>query len=484
MVEAVKFSKLANFTPRQIEANNAVNLYKYVLFGGAKGGGKSRWLRWELLKLLIKWGGQGLKNVRVGLFCEDYPTLKDRQISKIKNEFPKIGELKDDRAEGLSFKLSSEYGGGILALRNLDDPSKYNSSEFAAIGIDELTMNPFEVFEQLRTVLRWPGIEDVKFIAGTNPGNIGHAWVKRYWIDRDFPDEEREKNLFCFVRSLPEDNPYNSKTYMEQLLSIADPEMRKAYLEGSWEIFKGQYFSMWREQKDFAPYHVIPQYMPTEFDEIYGSMDWGFNPDSFAYHLYAVSKISLETATFIRIRAFAELYNTRLYPTDWAKKIFAMEKALLPKGKTVCVRYGDPSAWNRDPITGTSVADEFKFIDTVGRDYQITFTKANNDKLQGWTAFLTWLGEAPDGLPFFQVCDSCPNLKKQIPSMVRDKHNPNVVADGTEDHAVVAARYFLVSRPQNNIAKKIVIPAQWDRVNKLLERKKVERKEMEYASDW
>ena len=89
--------------------------------------------------------------------------------TKIKYEFPKwLGELGDSQTEGLSFVLKPPFGGGILALRNLDDPSKYASSEFAACAIDELTKNKREVFDQLRSIIRWPGIAHNPILAATH----------------------------------------------------------------------------------------------------------------------------------------------------------------------------------------------------------------------------------------------------------------------------------------------------------------------------
>ena len=53
------------------------------------------------------------------------------------------GRLVTGRA---GFRLHAQYGGGVLALRNLDDPNKYQDTRFAAIGIDELTKNPERTF--------------------------------------------------------------------------------------------------------------------------------------------------------------------------------------------------------------------------------------------------------------------------------------------------------------------------------------------------
>lgn len=230
-VETVKWSELVKFFPRQKEALEATKRFKYVLYGGSVGSGKSYFLRWALVYWLCKYYDKyNLKGVRVGLFCEDYPALNDRHLSKIKTEFPSwLGTYNSQNHE---FTLAPEYGSGVLAFRNLDDPSRYLSVEFAIIAIDEINRNEKPTFDLLRTRLRWPGITDTKLIGACNP--IGAPWVKNYWIKRLFPTEEREPQEFYFVKALPTDNPHLDVTYFDSLLSLPDVE-RKAYLEGDWD---------------------------------------------------------------------------------------------------------------------------------------------------------------------------------------------------------------------------------------------------------
>lgn len=231
--ETIKFSELTKFFPKQLEALEASKRFKYVLFGGSVGSGKSYWIRWSAIYWLMKYYAKyGLKGVRAGVFCEDYPSLNDRHLTKIKFEFPSwLGTFNEAKHE---FTLAPEYGSGIIAFRNLDDPSKYLSVEFAVIAIDEVNRNPKTTFDMLRSRHRWPGIKDTRFIAGCNP--LGEAWVKNMWVKRLFPPDEKEQYEFVYVPALPTDNPHLPVEYYKSLESLPETQ-RKAYLEGNWDAF-------------------------------------------------------------------------------------------------------------------------------------------------------------------------------------------------------------------------------------------------------
>ena len=462
--ENVSLKALLNFTEKQDTARKAAFKYKYLLYGGAMGGGKSYWLRWMLVLFLIKWARAGFDGVEVGLFCEDYPALKDRHLSKTAKEFPTwLGEFHSDHKQhGKAFILKKEYGGGIIKFRNLDDPSKYQSAEFAAIAVDELTKNVFETFEDLRNRLRWVGIRDVHFISGTNPGGIGHAWVKRYWLDRDFPDDEGEREQFYYIPAFASDNPHISSEYLKTLESLS-PEKRRAFLEGDWDIFKGQYFTEWRRQ-----IHVCEPFNIPESWKLYIWGDYGYaapacvhwaaiSPEDVAYvyrELYVTEHTySALTDAIIAATPANELRRLMYWvfdPAIWAKTGHAQSDAevALSGQEIMRARYHQVMReLNKD-----LPAEALKY------PTQLVMKKGNNDRINGWNAFREYLkpvldqnGDVRAKIQYFPICT---NAIRTIPSLVYDEHRVEDLDSDGEDHAADCDRYGIMDRPQPAISQK------------------------------
>lgn len=371
------------FNPRQLEALNASKRHTYTMFGGSRGPGKSYWLRWALLWYLLRFHAAGLRGVRVGLFCEDYPSLTDRQISKIATEFPRgLGRLKQSRDQGLAFHLSDSYGGGILALRNLDDPTKYQSAEFAVVGVDELTKNPVTTFNTLRGSMRWPGVPAPKFLAATNPGSIGHLWVKAYWVDRQYPPELAGlAPQFSFVRALPDDNPMLDKAYWE-MLDTLPPELARAWRWGEWDVFEGQVFSEWRTDA-----HIVQNFQPPAHWPKWRAVDWGYANPFCCLWLTQDPDIG-------RVRVYRELYQTKATDRQQARLI----KANTAPDEQVNITLADPSMWTLKNMEDKtySTADEYA---AEG----VPLSKADNDRLIGWRKIHTMLAPGLDGLPMLQI---------------------------------------------------------------------------------
>lgn len=433
--------ELINPSPRQEEFLKATDSYKYVLYGGAKGGGKSYILRWALIRKLVQYAKEGFPNVRVGLFCEDYPSLKDRQITKMKDEFPRwLGTLSNTQTDGMSFKLHGEYGGGAIALRNLDDPSKYASSEFAVAAVDELTKNQRVVFDQLRSIVRWPGIDHTGLWGGTNPGDVGHLWVKKLWIDRHFDSEDPPEEQVVFIKSLPTDNPHNSNAYIEDLKRLPE-KLRKAYLEGNWDIFEGQYFAQWDKER-----HTVKPFTIPETWKRFRAYDHGrHNPACCKW--YALDHDG-------RVWVYREFYQTGMNVDEIAHEINRMSE-----GETYEYSVADPAIFAShgfvDKSGGQTIAESFA-------RYGIIFMPASNRRVDGWNImhqFLSWTEESLPRMVYFTTCD---NSIRTIPALVHDEIKPEDIDTDGEDHAADTDRYFLMSlherktqRPLTGVEKKL-----------------------------
>lgn len=270
---------LAGFSDRQLDAIAAIDdpRYKYLLYGGALGGGKSYLLRWAAVRQLMKIAfTYGIKRPVGMIATENYPSLKDRQLQKISTEFPTwLGKSHGDHKDyGRCFILSPKFGGGVIAFRNLDDPSKYQSAEFVFIFVDELTKNPYEIFTFLRTRLRCPGVPDFElvFMGATNPGGVGHGWCKAFWVDGIFSDDWKGfEDKFKYIPSKAVDNPHLTGDYYA-ILDTLPEALRKAFRDGDWNIFVGQAFSDFNKE-----IHVLPDDTPVPIGApVYMTFDWGF----------------------------------------------------------------------------------------------------------------------------------------------------------------------------------------------------------------
>ncbi len=430
--QAIKWSELTHYNDKQKEADAALKDSKYILYGGAMGGGKSYWIRWSLVKLLLQFYAQtGKPGIRVGLFCEDYPALRDRHVSKMNYELPQwLGTMHKGDNE---YILAPQYGSGVIALRNLDDPSKYASSEFAAIAVDELTKNPKTTFEDLRTRMRWPGINKPKFIAGTNPGSIGHQWVKDIWMDGKFEPGERESDLFAYIKATAYDNTANlPDTYFLQLEGLPE-QKKKAFLEGDWDLFEGQYFSEWRHDL-----HVVEPFKLPDTWRRFGGYDHGrANPACFKW--YAVDWDG-------NVWVYRELYINKADGSPrWEADKIAQEVAKITKDANEYLEYvvADSAIFSNHGH-GETIADVLK-KNGIGKSGTCipVMLPSHKDRVAGWTLMHQHLYHDKHTQPKLRYFKTCADSIRTIPALIYDERKLEDLNSDGEDHAADVDRYFL-----------------------------------------
>ena len=328
------------------------------------------------------------------------------------------------------------------------DVYRYQGREMPVILVDELTQFPQAWIEYLKTRNRtsnadWP----VLFRAGTNPGGVGHGWVKSYFIDVSAPETQhldRETGLSrMFIPAKVDDHPLEAfkEQYSKKLNAINDPDLKRALRDGDWDVFAGQVFSEWSRSK-----HVVEPFSIPDHWHCWRSMDYG-NRNSVLWY-------AQDPATE-RVYVYRE-YRTEEYVTVGDKARIIKD---LEAGENISYGLADPALWNgsanHNDRQGKSVAEMFQ---AEGVSWQ----PANNDRAAGLALVHDMLAVAPDGLPRLQVFSSCLSLIRTLPALPYDKFKVDDVDTKADDHDYDSLRYGLMKfKAKSGQAK--VKRAQWVR---------------------
>lgn len=354
-----------------------------------------------------------------------YPELRENHILPLSSATLGAAEYKSGE-KTLIFKNKSKIKFGYLS--DDGDVLQYQGQEFDVIFIDEATQISEYQYAAVTACLR--GVNDLpkRIYITCNPGGVGHSWVKRLFIDRDFKESESAKD-YKFIPAKIFDNVALLKkdpNYLKSLNALPE-EMKKAWLYGEWNIFSGQYFSEWNSEV-----HIIEPFSLPESWRKYAALDYGL--DMLACYFFAVDSGG-------RAVVYREIYRSGLIVSAAAKEI------LENMGEeNIYQFFAPPDLWNRHSDSGKSTAEIFE-------DYGITLCKAANDRVQGWYNLKEWLkvyedekGELSADLKIFK---NCKNLIRTLPQIQYDARNPNDTATNPHEltHAPDAVRYFIAGRP-------------------------------------
>ena len=257
-----------------------------------------------------------------------------------------------------------------------------------------------------------------------NPGGIGHDWVKRLFIDRNYTNDERPED-YQFISAKVYDNEAlmsSSPGYLSMLKNLP-ADLRRAWLEGDWDVFAGQYFTEFRRDT-----HVIePFNIPTGWRR-YFTMDYGL--DMLAGYYIAASP---EGDAIV----YKEIYRSNLIISEAAKLIRSRTN------ETIHMYIAPPDLWNRRQDTGKSAAQIFA-------ENGLPLVRASNDRVQGWYNLKEWLHVRDGDVPRLRIFKNCENLIRTLPLLQHDSVNPNDCADTPHEitHAPDALRYWCAVRPR------------------------------------
>ena len=371
-----------------------------VLFGGAAGGGKSYAQLIDALLYALRYPGSKQIMLR-----RTYPELEKSLIRVALFLYPaKLYRYNAARHMG-RFANGSLIDFAYCDAEN--DVQRYQSAEYDVIRFDELTHFTETMYLTLLSRLRGANDFPKQVKSCTNPGGVGHSWVKARFIDAAPPGRpfSTPNGTRVFFPSLVQDNHFLMQAdpgYLRRLQNLP-PRERRALLHGDWELFEGQYFPEFSRHT-----HVVrPAPLPAA-RRLYRTLDYGLD-------MLACLWISVDGQGHAVV--YRELYQPGLIISDAAEAILAADEA----SEDIFATLAPPDLWNRRQETGKSAADIFA-------ENGILLTKTGNDRVSGWMAVKEWLKLRPNEQggtsPRLTVFDTCANLIRTLPALQADPRNP------------------------------------------------------------
>ncbi len=391
-----------------------------VLFGGAAGGGKSYGQLIDAFLYALRYRGSKQLILR-----RSYAELEKSLIRVALAVFPRAIYSYNSTAHVGRFKNGSLLDFGYCA--GEQDVFQYQSAEYDVIRFDELTH--FTEFQYVYLLSRLRGANGYpKAIkSSTNPGGVGHAWVKARFIDPAPPYEVfrgKDGMRRVFIPSRVDDNLFllrGDPAYRERLQAL--PEMqRRALLLGDWSIFEGQFFG----EFNYDVHTVADFEIPPHFRR-YRSLDYGL--DRLACLFFAMAPTG-------EIYLYREVCESDLIISEAAERILAA----TGKQERIYATLAPPDLFSRSQESGRSRAAIFA-------EHGVVFTPSSNDREAGWLSVKELLRVGASGTPRLRIFRSCTEIIRCLPLLQTDTARPSDVR--TEPHAIThapdALRGFAIS---------------------------------------
>lgn len=407
------------------------------LYGGAAGGGKTAAIVAECVTLALENSG-----LPINMFRRTIPDLnKTIKLELVRQcaAYIKAGNMKWQTQaigehEGRTYVFKNGSSITLNYLDNASDVYHYQGAEMPVIAVDELTQFPMAWIDYLITRNRtgndkWP----VMFIAGTNPGGIGHGWVKKRFIDHkpwgevftiELPDGTTKTRGFIPAKLDDHPNERFKADYNKQLQSIEDPNLRKALRNGDWNTFAGQVFT----EFDYHTHVIDPFSIPKHWQR-WRAMDHGNNNS---------------VGWFTQDPMTERIYMYREYREKEYKEIGEKARNIkqFEAGETISFGLADPSIWAKgqgDHSTGKSIAELYA-------DNTVNWMPANNDRKAGLEMVHGKLAIKKDGKPGIQFFSTCSSTITTLPDLPYDKYKVEDVDTHADDHDYDMLRYALMAQ--------------------------------------
>ena len=400
-----------------------------ILFGGAKGGGKSDSL---LMEATRQFGNPNYKGL---LLRRNMPRLTEL-LDRAWQVYPALGGNYSGDVHTWTFSSGAKIKFGHCE----NDKHKYNyqGHQYQFIGWDQLEEFTESMYHFINACNRTSDSNLICYIrASANPGGIGHAWVKKRFISKkeprktyrqyfNFIDGKTLERTSTFIPSTVYDNKIlldANPGYLATLASLPEKE-RKALLDGNWDVYSGQFFSEFdRVLHVYNPTNQIPAEW-TRF--ICG--DYGFTAPSAVYWV----AVDYDGDLWV----YRELYKVGMTFSQLAREVLRM----TPSTEKISYTVFDPAIFSKTPVTGEMGSE-------IMLKNGLPVLPGMNARIPGWGRLReSFMG--PDFKPHIHISTACPELIEQIPAAIHSEITEEDIAKECEDHALDAIRYGVMSRPQ------------------------------------
>lgn len=436
-----------------------------ALYGGAAGGGKSHLMR-----------------VAAILWCSAIPGLQVYLFRRIRDDLVKnhMEGPKGFRSILAPWVMNAFvrivddeirfWNGSKIYLCHCKDEKdvyKYQGAEIHVLLIDELTHFTETMYRFLRNRVRMVGISVPaewagrfpRILAGANPGNIGHLFVKRTFVEgtetyevRQMPPEEGGMKR-QFIPALLEDNPsmgHDDPGYEARLHGLGSQELVAAMRYGNWDVVEGAYFDCWDRDR-----HVIKPFAIDSTWLRFMSGDWGSaSPFSFGWWAVVSDPVKVENTVgkslwlprgcLVRYREWYGASKPNVGLKMHAEAVAKGIKSKEPESERLTYRVLDPAAFAEDG--GPSIAQRMALE-------KVVFKRADNARVSqrgamgGWDQLRARFVGDDDGRPMIVCFSTCHDSIRTIPALQHDDKRPEDLNTDQEDHCSDDWRYGCMSRP-------------------------------------
>ena len=416
---------LGDLNAKQVQFIKSTALY--CGYGGARGGGKSHAVRIDAVRGALKYPG-----IKILIVRRRYTDLQGNYVEPLNKILPStIAEYNSQLHQyyfinGSTIKLGHFQSYGQAA-------DEYQGQEFDWIFMDEATQFTEQEFRLLGGCLRGVNSIPKKFRLTMNPGGVGHRWVKRLFIDRQFktdcanPEENENPDDYEFIQALVTDNTAlmksnGGKQYLAMLSSLPE-NIRNAHRYGDWDALGGNYFPEFQTATHVCEPFVIPPSWAR-----YRAFDYGL--DALAVLWFAIAPNG-------RVYMYRELKKSGLIVSDAAQEILSNTGV----NEKIVTTYAPDDIWSRQKDTGKTMAEVFL-------SNGVAIVKASRSRVQGWLQVKEFLAPMEDGKPKLMVFNTCQNFIDDIQAIQASDKDPNDCATEPHDitHLLDGCRYFCISR--------------------------------------